>query len=339
MKNLSLQSARAIAAIIVLFHHLFFHPYLYWHSESIFNQTSLSEVGDFAVYFFFALSGYVLTMSISVKKKTALQFLKDRIIRIYPEYIFWTLLTFFIYMTIGSKYLELNHIPTGLMEWFNTLTLIPPIKNENNFGMLIGSAWSLVYEMYFYIIFSILLLFSKKTWKISVSMIIIFYISYYIGNSNFEIDRHGWVYWPYIITDFHNLSFAVGSALYFSKDIKFKRITTYLILIATLLFIITFSKKIYNAEFNMVAFSCVILYLTKSMNLEKNKYTSCLSFIGDASFTIYITHISFNKFAWEFTQRNTYLLFSLNIAILFLGCISYQLIGKNLTRLVKSLSK
>lgn len=74
--NHSLQIARGIAAIIVCFHHLFLGPYFKIYPDSILKATHINILGGLAVYFFFALSGYVLTLSINKKLKMPRPLLK-----------------------------------------------------------------------------------------------------------------------------------------------------------------------------------------------------------------------------------------------------------------------
>lgn len=244
MRNQSLQISRGIAALLVVFQHLFFGPYLYTYKNSILQHTSLNHVGDFSVYFFFALSGYVLTLSINNKDVLPIDFLKERFARIYPEYIFWVVVAFMFYKASNGGFLDLNFVPKNMGEWVSTLILFPPIIGGESFSMMLGNTWSLVYEIYFYTIFSFLIYFVKNKKHITITLCILFFFSYYIGNSNFDINRGGWVSWPYIITDFHCMAFAIGSAIFYTKDIEFKNKTFPAISIIFLLGAVFFPKNL-----------------------------------------------------------------------------------------------
>lgn len=215
--NYSLQIARGIAAVIVSFHHLFLGPYFKIYPDSILKSTHINLLGGLAVYFFFALSGYVLTLSINKKSKDARTFLKERVIRIYPEYILWTLSAYFLWLFLGREWIHLNYTPSGFSDWFHTLSLIPPILYSDSFATLLSVAWSLVYEMYFYVLFALLLFFirdKEKYINISILMFFIFFVLHITLNGNFNIQKYKWVHIPYILSDFISVTFALGSLLF-----------------------------------------------------------------------------------------------------------------------------
>lgn len=192
--------------------------------------------------------------------------------------------------------------------------------------------------MYFYIVFAVMLFFFKKKIHIPVAMLSLFYCLYYLGNANFEIERGGWVYAPYIITDFHCIAFALGSLMFYVKVVSFKK--TYIPVVLTII-IITFvvlSKRMYVSDVNMVIISSIILYLIRSADLTRGKVVSFLSFIGDASYTIYISHMLFLKVAWDFARSGDIIsLLFLNIFAIAFGCASYLLISKKLLKLCKKI--
>lgn len=332
--NYTLQVARGIAAVLVCFHHLFFHPYLANTDSSILKYTHIDQIGDLAVYFFFALSGYVLTVSTNKKDVSSIVFLKDRVLRIYPEYILWTIIAYAIYSYSEDRWIDINFIPTTFSEWFHTFSLVPPLFNSSEFATLLSVGWSLVYEMYFYILFAFLLLFFRKNkFFIVFGLFFIFYVSYYIGNSNFDIDRYKWVYLPYILTDFHSLAFAGGAYLFYTKQMGFKSQLIPFVMIFSLLAVFIFSKKLLFPEYNFVIISIMVLYLLLNIDF-KNRF---LILLGDASYTIYLTHVVFSKLAWSISYNHKWwLLLLLNIFVIILGVFLYKFIAEPMNRRIKS---
>ena len=334
--NYSLQIAGGIAAIIVSFHHLFLGPFFKMHPDSFLKSTHINLLGGLAVYFFFALSGYVLTLSINKKQITSIKFIKDRVLRIYPEYIIWTLLAYGSWIIFGGEWMNLNYIPKNIMDWVHTLTLIPPLFHSDTFAMLLSVAWSLVYEMYFYVLFSVLLFFVKDKQKyinISLIMLFIFFISHTLIRGNFDVERYRWVYWPYMLSDFISLTFALGSFLFYQKSLKFRSNLVPLVLITVLLLVLIFSKKNLAASHNLVLFSIIILYLTLSIEVT-SEFWKKLIFLGDASYTIYLIHVIFSKVAWKID--NGFILFLFNILVIIVGCLLYKYVSKPISNWIKT---
>lgn len=130
MKSNSLQVSRGVAALLVLVHHLLTLPLLYFNKESFFSYTSLNHIGDFAVYYFFALSGYVLTMSVNRKDISPFNFIKDRVVRIYPEYIFWFIVYLAVWFAFYGVYVDYKIPSNNAYAWISNITLIPPLLGQ-----------------------------------------------------------------------------------------------------------------------------------------------------------------------------------------------------------------
>lgn len=109
------------------------------------------------VDFFFVLSGfmiyYVYHRSLGNREK-ALPFLKNRLIRIYPTY--WVVLTlllpiYFIFPQFGRGY------ETNFWVIIKSYLLVP-----QDHSPILSAAWSLVYTVLFYLIFSVFIVLKKK---------------------------------------------------------------------------------------------------------------------------------------------------------------------------------
>lgn len=234
---------------------------------------------------------------------------------------------------LGKEWIHLNYIPTSLSDWIHTLSLIPPIFRSDTFATLLSVAWSLVYEMYFYVIFAFLLLFIKDKEKyinISILMFFIFFILHIVLTGNFNIQKYRWVHIPYILSDFISITFALGSILFYTRKLSFK---TNILPFTLILMVLVFSKKNLASSYNLAILSTIILYITLSIKVNSDLGRK-FSFIGDASYTIYLVHVIFSKVAWKITDVT--LLFLFNIIVIIIACLLYVFVSKPITQFTKS---
>lgn len=138
-----LQQLRFFAALLVLIHHVLEELHA---SALVHLPYALTTVGACGVDIFFVISGYVMWHSTRgfAEGVSPLGFLRRRIFRIYPIYWFCLALLLAIWASgIGYRSLQLS--PALL---FSSLSLVPAIDRDS--PLILGVAWTLVYEMYFY---------------------------------------------------------------------------------------------------------------------------------------------------------------------------------------------
>lgn len=174
MKKLeSLQYARAIAAILVVIDHTVTQFSLYHSTGMPFVDTLLKKtinMGNIGVYVFFAISGYI--MSYTTKNKIfdfryGLTFFKKRIMRIYPLY--WIYLTLFLSLWAAGLAMRTYHFDTGQI--IASYLLIPyGVTNDKITPPVLAQGWTLIYEMFFYLTFTLLIMLklSKKNSTIGI---------------------------------------------------------------------------------------------------------------------------------------------------------------------------
>ena len=146
--NIGIQILRGIAATLVVFHHSF--------EESLSISTKVAPewliaVGAAGVDIFFVISGFII-YSVTYGRdprnpEPAPSFLLKRFVRIFPLYWICLLATLALWSS-GYFYRSL-HIDAHILG--TSFFLLPSSK------LIIGVAWTLVYEMYFYYLFSITL--------------------------------------------------------------------------------------------------------------------------------------------------------------------------------------
>ncbi len=139
-----LDHLRFFAAFIVLMYHGFiFYPQKNPIRLPVFDQ------GYVGVSLFMVLSGFLLTLISYSKKIGILRFYANRLLRIYPLFIFVVTLGYF-------STPEPRDINTGV----SYLTSLLPVSNlyRMNYGAFGGQLWSVMVEVQFYLIFPVIAL-------------------------------------------------------------------------------------------------------------------------------------------------------------------------------------
>jgi peptidoglycan/LPS O-acetylase OafA/YrhL len=280
-----LQIFRGIAAIMVVIHHSIGSLTYYDHLDNPF-LIFIGKLGKYGVDFFFVLSGFIISYSSYYKLKQPNAFknyVVNRVLRIYVPYLPIGILMLLLYTYIPSFSSVERSIST-----VTSLTLFP----DGNPALSV--AWTLTFEITFYILFS-MMFFSKKLWNCFVAFwiagILVFNI-YFLSDSNNT-------YNPVIRTVFslYNLEFLLGyflSLLILKKIILNKNITLVLILLLTVEFLYCFYFKIsYYKFFNDTQVSIIVFltlyYYVTYYNYEIKK-TALFMLIGNATYSIYLIH-------------------------------------------------
>ncbi len=145
----NIQVARCIGMFIVLLYHgedLLGHFYG--------TTPQMPHFLHGAIDTFFVASGFIMFHTTRHGKRTPYQFLSDRIIRVYP--IYWMATTAFALLyIIGANPAFIAKI--DLNDYFASMALFPDIRGDGNRAMIVEQGWTLIFEMYFYILFALCL--------------------------------------------------------------------------------------------------------------------------------------------------------------------------------------
>lgn len=141
-----LQILRGIAALMIVFHHTIGSIKFYYKTEiPFFNFLAL--IGKFGVDFFFVLSGFIILYTAFYKynkPNSFANYIKNRLIRIYVPYLPIGVLMFVFY-AVFPDFSNSDRDISAL----TSLTLLP------NGNPALSVAWSLSFELCFYLLFSI----------------------------------------------------------------------------------------------------------------------------------------------------------------------------------------
>ena len=131
---------RTLLALFVVFFHIGYLPHL----------------GSYAVFGFYVLSGYLMTLVMHTNYgytfAGTMKYAANRVLRIYPIYWLACLLSIFAISTLGSGYAFKFHqalvIPSDLVSILRNIFLIFPNLEEPR---LTPPAWALTVELFFYV--------------------------------------------------------------------------------------------------------------------------------------------------------------------------------------------
>ncbi|MEO6861265.1 MAG: acyltransferase [Microcoleus sp.] len=331
-----LQVYRGIAALLVVMFHINQMSTERLNQVTFFN---LFQAGWSGVDYFFVLSGFIMVYvhrSAIGKKDQLKSFLVKRCVRIYPIYWIITLTVLCFFLVIpgfgNEKDLSLAHIIVSLF-------LMP-----QNDKPILDVGWTLVYEIYFYVLFSIAIWLKPKqsipllsAW-LFVTMLHFSKILQF-GDSAFLLN---------LVFGNMNLEFVLGCLAAYIVIKYNKNITNYrwiLFGIANLGYVILAMLVAWgNVEFERIntfaVLAGLIVIASTSIDLKDSpRIPYFFIFLGDASYSIFLIHSPVISATTKILQKanlGKYFdgFFAPSLLALFavvVGCIFYSLIEKPLT--------
>lgn len=299
-KILSIHQLRGIAALMVVFFH--FRGYLNGHYAQKDIGSILFNSAAFGVDLFFMISGFIIALS-TKKQTTSLIFGIRRIFRIYPAFIVVFAIGAFSVYSVEP----IEELIRGMFFIHRDYS-----KEAPGFGYnILGPAWTLTYEIYFYFVFAIAMSISHRYRTLITSVILLtqIFLIQYVFDRSISISGVDSASIPYDQIAFSFLRFAsspiliefiIGMILYelfrkFSFNLGHG--------IGTFVFFVAlgfFATHYFGGRFSgfgldkagiisLVIFAGYLIY-ERSVGIKE--YAS-LNFLGDVSYSIYISHYLF----------------------------------------------
>lgn len=304
-----LDSLRGIAAVIVVFGHIFsllFARHFPFALEEDYTPLQFLINGRLSVILFFVLSGFVLTFSIASarRKYTFRTFITKRIFRIYVPYIIamagsWAL---FLQVSSGAHYTPLWNVwtaPPNVQAVFGMIAM----RGIQGDEALDGPAWSLFVEMQISLLFPFLVLLMKRynVWVLAASL-----AASAVAGVLFKHMGEPDVYrvaatlpGRAVLTLYYVQYFAIGCFIAINRD----AITTWVrklpryahIIAATALILLPY--KFYGthlrvADMVYAAMSIIaIVYCIAFTKVSKALSVGVLQWLGDISYSLYLIHL------------------------------------------------
>ena len=182
----ALTGVRAIAAFFVFFHH---------YNQLDFSYPIQRTLNEFhmGVTMFFVLSGFLICMrycgNSEITGSWFRKYIKNRIARIYPMYLFLTLLTFLLYFLIGGEASVIGTVQSPILILFLNIFFIRGFFDDLKFTG-VGQGWSLTVEECFYLLAPVLFIGIKRNKNNLIYyplLLLVFGITMVLVFSNFSI--------------------------------------------------------------------------------------------------------------------------------------------------------
>ena len=263
----NLQVIRAFAALNVVLLHSLFTANSYELPTRYFAALNKSEWGNSGVDLFFVVSGFVMIYTQWQKPKSAYEFFKNRIIRIIPLYWALTFLFATIYILMPTVFRDTS---ITITHYVSSLLFVSNIVADKNPLLFMG--WTLEYEMLFYALFSLGIMFPSKLVKFLFPAIVLVLLSLFT-----RLD--------FIVLEF---IFGMIAAVIFLKVPKIKFALPVFLASVIVLGIDVFAETQLHRALKWGVPSFFVVLSACYLPQLKNR---ALIMLGDASYSIYLIQI------------------------------------------------
>lgn len=289
-KLIYLEWARGVAALLVVFHHITLDFPAFYHHKPFDNFFYFGMAG---VDFFFVLSGFIIYYIHAQDSSTAKnikKYIYKRVIRIYPPFLFVSTLLFIGYLLVPGLTDRTDLFDVGFV--MKSFLLFPQESPP-----LLTVSWTLVHEMFFYLLFIVMIL-SKKIgfymFGIWAGLIILF---------NLFAQKPIFPYSFYF--SLHNLEFLFGILVaYVLKNnliVLANKYLSYVFLGAFVLFVLNGINQNYHfvettPSFRLLVYgmsAAIMIYVLTHIKQysQYNAFVKLFSLLGAASYSIYLIHV------------------------------------------------
>lgn len=290
----NLQSLRAFAAINVVFFHILgtasaygFQPKQLWFLEGW---------GASGVDIFFVISGFVMLHTQMQKKRDVLSFIKARLIRVVPIYWIITLGVVVSFFLLPPS--AFNSNSPSIEKILQSLFFLSGILSGEFPILAVG--WTLEWEMLFYVIFGISLLFSR--WILSVFFILLVLIACAFITSNLIV-----------------FEFIFGILVaYIFKTLKIQKGIGFIILTIGFLGLAASIQLDFEKNFRVFVWGIPSIIIVMGSVYAKQYSNRLLRLLGDASYSIYLVHFPIVSVFYKLIPR---IETSLNVDFIALVCL------------------
>jgi peptidoglycan/LPS O-acetylase OafA/YrhL len=339
----SFDALRFISFLIVFFSHL---PY------SKFNSLQFLHLkGTIGVNFFFILSGFLITYILLFEKKqngsiNLKQFFIKRTLRIWPLYfaiLLFAFLSSYIIKIINLPSSDTGYEPNWIMSCLFLENYMIIYHNDfANVSPLPGN-WSLCIEEHFYILWGILLYYTRTTRVLFtiISLIAVGYLSRFLFNYN------NWLFKD-LFTNFDYFMYgAIPAYLYVNNAKKFndyilaipKTIKSLVIILSILLIFVAshygfeYSQLIEPIAYGILFTSVLIIFIPLN-NDFKISSRFVFSKLGKYTYSLYLTHIIvinfyiqlFVKANWNFEKNSFLFIIAALLTTILVSYSTYRII-------------
>jgi len=357
-KLYNIQALRAFAVLLVVLLHLLAVEGKY--SSSGVLLPDFLRIGISGVDLFFVISGFIMVAVTGVyplaataeRIGSARRFLILRVSRIYPLYWFVTALVLVIVLSQPGL-ANMPHFDLDVLYTLKSFLLLP----QRNLP-LVMVGWSLIHEMYFYLVFTALLLLPRKflphaLWLWLVVVVIGYQQVDYLhpGQNPFARIAFSPVTVEFVTGCFLALYFEYARSHHRTPPVAMPALVSGLVALLVLWYFFSFDAQ----TLDVVGWTRVYLFTLPyalmvygAVALETNGQRTAPPWairIGDHSYSIYLTHVLvlslcgriWKLFAWEGYLDNLLVLTVMGIAVIVVGAYCYRYVERPLLLLSRRL--
>lgn len=290
-KNLGLvQVLRGVASLLVVLFHTSVN------SREILGKDFCFDFfffGGSGVDIFFVLSGFIITYTSFggiTHPDRLLPFIRRRFIRIFPSY--WIIIGFFLVVQLLLPSFYKSHFDFSILNFCSTWFLLP------GHTMVNGVSWTMSYELFFYLLFSLAFIIPNRKWSFSLFAI---YALVIIALPLTGTDTSNGGRWAGLILFPMNIEFFLGVVA--AVIILHIRQTAALPLIITGALFFLADGILYDQNIVLLpnAFNRVVLFgipsfliitgIVKFELTRKLEVHNVLLLLGEASYSLYLLHL------------------------------------------------
>jgi peptidoglycan/LPS O-acetylase OafA/YrhL len=285
-----LGALRFIFALMVVFSHL---------GGMAGGIQKLDHLGFFAVFGFYLLSGYLMTLVLhEVYRFNFLEFASNRFLRIFPSYYFVAAATMLV-IAWGPPVGRFQLFPHDWDPDFrnpatlDNLLIFPLISPHSQF-MLVPPAWSLAVELVVYFILWLIIARHQTAAVVTVLLSLAYHASsLWLGRD--------WSMRYYTLSA-ALLPFSIGTLIYFYRDLLLHRVKPWMGKLAGISFAIWLANLVacgffsglgepgFDAFFYLNLASLAVLVLCLAHPDLERRFKGAGKFLGSLSYPIFLTH-------------------------------------------------
>ncbi|CAI8817779.1 acyltransferase family protein [Pseudomonas sp. IT-P176] len=327
------QYLRGLAAVLVIVYHSMV--------MSVVAPYFSHPVGEFGVDIFFVISGFVMWVTTEGKGKSPLGFWRSRVLRVVPLYWVFTLMLVAAALLLPALFFNSRGLDVGFV--LKSLLFIPARNPDvGDITPVYTIGWTLVYEMFFYLVFGFCLLVKDPRQRFFLVLAVFAGLACCGALFNFA-DPLLFTYTQPIM-----LEFVAGVALgYFRGRLPKLNLSMGGLLVVSSMAMLLLVDANQATRFWIYGLPALLL-VAGVVALEKTIKTQVRSlplFFGEVSYSLYLSHpisqrIWYVLFVWLFGQILNeqlalyYFAGSVTVGILG-GVVCYYVLEKPLARLTR----
>lgn len=297
----ALTSTRGFAALMVVIFHFGCDVLPFSYCDRFFSG------GNFAVSYFFVLSGFVMYLTYHAKQVSYKSFIGKRIARIAPLYLFALLL-----VAVHELYKYYTVVEPLEPHFLRKLALSIGFLQAYVPGYALGlnvPGWSLSIEMFFYLLFPLLLWLQEKNEQHFVWItLVIFFVSQLVHllllkhYNPATPAQHDLIFYNPIMHLNEFMTGMCGGYFYFKMKETGRRFSS-LPLLVLIVLMITFIPRAISIHNGLIGPLFLLFILAVAVNNPRFLNLKPLIFLGEISYGIYILQLPVNIFATGINER------------------------------------